>query len=132
MSTEANHIALANKNHDVLLHLLEDVERFPEWVTVASFYKAVQIIEAIFVHREGNSLRGHQRRLDALKTRGYNVIHKHYRALWSASSIARYLMDIESPPRAFSSFSDYISAEKVKNCSFANDFTVLSARLSAF
>jgi hypothetical protein len=50
MATEADHIALANKNHDVLLHLLNDVERFPEWVAVAAFYKAVQIVEAVFVN----------------------------------------------------------------------------------
>ena len=38
MASEADHIALANKNHDVLMHLLNGVDRFPEWVTIAAFY----------------------------------------------------------------------------------------------
>ena len=53
MATEADHIALANKNHEVLLYLLKDAARFPEWITVAAFYKAVQIVEAVFVHKYG-------------------------------------------------------------------------------
>ena len=114
MATEMDHIALANKNHDVLLHLLDDAERFPEWITVAAFYKAVQIVEAVFVHKHGRCCHGHQRRLDALKARGYQVLYKHFRALWAASSIARYLVDTDKPPKAYSSFSDYLSAEDVK------------------
>ena len=62
MATEADHIALANKNHDVLLYLMKDVRRFPEWVSVAAFYKAVQIVEAVFVHRHGRCCHGHCRR----------------------------------------------------------------------
>ncbi len=113
MATEADHIALANKNHDVLMHLLNDVERFPEWIAVAAFYKAVQIVEAVFVHKEGRCCHGHQKRLDALKTRGYKILHKHYRALWSASSISRYLVDTEAPPGNYSRFADYMSAKDV-------------------
>jgi hypothetical protein len=111
MATEADHIALANKNHDVLIHLLKDVERFPEWVTVVAFYKAVQIIEAVFVHKYGRCCHGHQKRLEALKVRGYEILHKHYRALWSASSVARYLYDTDG--RGYSSFPDYLPPEKV-------------------
>lgn len=115
MATEADHIALANKNHDVLLHLLNDADRFPEWIAVVAFYKAVQIVEAVFVHKEGRCCHGHQRRLDALKTRGHKDLYKHYRALWAASSIARYLVDTDVPPKGYSSFSDYLSPEDVKN-----------------
>jgi hypothetical protein len=112
MATEADHLALANKNHDLLLHLLQDAARFPEWVTVAAFYKAVQIVEAVFVHQHGRYCHGHQDRLDALKTRGYKVLHKHYRALWSASSVARYLYD-SNARKGYSCFSDYLSPDNV-------------------
>ena len=113
MATELDHIALANKNHAVLLHLLPDVETFPEWVTVAAFYKAVQIIEAVFIHKHGRCCHGHQKRLDSLKAHGYKQLHKHYRVLWSASSIARYLYDSVSN-RPYSSFTDYLPANRVE------------------
>lgn len=115
MATEADHIALANKNHDVLVHLLKDVERFPEWVAVAAFYKAVQIIEAVFVSKYGRCCHGHQKRLEALKARGHKDLHRHYRALWSASSVARYLVDTAAPVGRYAKFSDYLSPAEVKN-----------------
>lgn len=113
MATEADHLKLANKNHDVLLHLLEDVERFPEWVTVTAFYKAVQIIEAAYQHKYGHCSHGRPARLQSLKNRGHETLYLHYRALWAASSVARYLHNTESGQK-FSSFSDYIPAEQVK------------------
>lgn len=112
MPTEADHIALANKNHEALLHLLADVERFPEWVTVVAFYKAVQIVEAVFVHNHGRCCHGHQRRLDALKARGHKELHNHYRTLWGASSVARYLYDTVAD-HSYSSFSDYLPPANV-------------------
>jgi len=93
MARLVDHIALANKNHDALMHLLKDVDTFPEWVTVIAFYKAVQIIEAVFVHVQGRCCHGHQKRLAELKSKGYKALHSHYRALWSASCVARYLYD---------------------------------------
>lgn len=113
MAKEADHIALANKNHEVLFHLLADVDRFPEWVTVAAFYKGLQIVEAAFVRSHGRSCHGHRERLDALKARGYRMLHRHYRALWAASSVARYLCDV-TQETAYTSFTDYLPAERVK------------------
>jgi hypothetical protein len=113
MATEADHIALANKNHDVLVHLLKDVDKFSEWVTVVAFYKAVQIVEAVFVNQHGRCCHGHQKRLDALKSHGYEEIFKHYRVLWNASSIARYLCDIEAK-KSYAKFADYLAPEKVE------------------
>ncbi len=118
MAKDVDHIALANKNHDLLLHLLESVERFPEWTTVAAFYKAVQIIEAVFVHQHGRCCHGHQRRLDALKSRGYQVLHRHYRVLWGALSVARYLFDTTSDT-SYSCFSDYLGAEQIRKAIIA-------------
>ena len=117
MAKDIDHIALANENHELLFHLLESVERFPEWTTVAAFYKAVQIIEAVFVHQHGRCCHGHQRRLDALKSRGYQLLHKHYRVLWGASSVARYLYDTTSDT-SYSCFSDYLG-EQIKKAIIA-------------
>ncbi|HUT10220.1 MAG TPA: hypothetical protein VMY42_06970 [Thermoguttaceae bacterium] len=113
MSTEADHIALANKNHAVLSHLLKDFETFPEWVTVAAFYKAVQVVEAVFVKNQGRCCHGHQKRLESLKRCGYRDLHKHYRALWGASSVARYLYDT-TQDKPYSCFTDYLTADQVK------------------
>ncbi len=113
MATEADHIALANKNHAVLLHLLEDVETFPEWVAVTAFYKALQIVEAMFVCQHGRSCHGHSARLDALKRRGYKEEHKHFRVLWAASSVARYLHDADSD-KSYCSFADYMPPDRVR------------------
>jgi hypothetical protein len=112
MATEADHIALANKNHDALLHLLPNVERFPEWVTVIAFYKAVQIIEAVFEHKYGRCGHGHQKRLEALKSRGYKELYRHYRVLWGASSVARYLYNTIDN-KSYSSFASYLSAQQI-------------------
>jgi len=112
MASEADHIALANKNHDVLVYLLEDVERFPEWVTVAAFYKAVQIVDAMFRKATGRCCFGHDDRLNKLKI-GHKALHKHFRVLWSASSIARYLYDtVGHTP--YSCFTDYMTPEQVR------------------
>jgi len=92
MAREADHIALANKNHEALVHLWKDLERFPEWVTVVAFYKAVQIVEAVFAGRLGRSCHGHQERLRALKSAGYRILHRHYRALWGASVCQPYCL----------------------------------------
>jgi len=112
MATESDHIALANRNHAVLMHLLPDVETFPEWVTIVAFYKAVQIVEAVFMHNHGRCCHGHQQRLHRLKAYGYKQLHRHYRVLWSASSIARYLHDtVSNTP--YSSFTDYLAPDRV-------------------
>ena len=114
MATQADHIALANKNHDVLAHLLEDHERFPEWITTVAFYKAVQIVEAVFVSQTGRGCNDHGRRLRRLELPPYNTtrIFHHHRALWSASTVARYLCDQESHA-SYSTFTDFIPASEV-------------------
>lgn len=113
MATEADHIALANKNHAVLVHLLEDAEQFPEWVAVTAFYKALQIVEAMFVRKYGRSCHGHSARLDNLKKRGHKEEHKHFRVLWAVSSVARYLHDADSG-KSYSSFTDFMPPDRVR------------------
>lgn len=112
MATEADHISLANRNHAVLLHLLTDVDKFPEWVTVAAFYKAVQVVEAAFEHTHGRCCHGHPKRLEMLKSCGYRELHRHYRVLWAASCVARYLYDNHCRT-TYSCFSDYLRADEI-------------------
>jgi hypothetical protein len=55
MSTEAEHLALANRNQAALDHLLSDTARCSEWVAVVAFYKSLHVAEAVFLR--GKSLR---------------------------------------------------------------------------
>lgn len=112
MASEADHIALANRNHDALLHLVEDVERFPEWVTTIAFYKAVQIVEATFCHKIGKHSEDHPRRMRQLKLTPFKPLYRHFRVLWSESTIARYLQDNESS-QGYSTYTDHMPAEEV-------------------
>ena len=90
--------------------------RHPEWVTTIAFYKALQIVEAVFsrdkdiIHRQS-----HETRLETLKqTRAYEKLYRHYRPLHAASVVARYLTAYRSG-KAYEKFSDFMSAEQVKN-----------------
>src|SRR5437870_4728789 len=94
MASKADHIALANKNHDVLLHLMARPVDFPEWITTTAFYKAVQIVEAVFANAKLRPSSNHTDRLNRLKRNPkFANLFPHYRALLSASCIARYLRD---------------------------------------
>ena len=113
MASELNHIALVNRNHEALVRLLEEPASFPEWITTISFYKAVQLVEASFVFTQVGPTTSHGERLDKLKReRRYLHIYQHFRPLWQASTIARYLSDHESG-KQYKAFSDYLSPEKV-------------------
>ena len=113
MATEADHIRLANKNHAALLRLLDDVDKFPEWVATISFYKAVHVIEAVFAHDLGFHSMSHDDRIQSLKIIRYKKIFLNYGHLLTASRIARYLEDYASKSK-YSQFTDYMPAENVK------------------
>ena len=111
MPTESDHIALANRNHDALKHLLSDPEKYSEWIATTAFYKAVQVVEAAFSH-EGKKSHDHRSRNNRLKI-DYPDVWKHYRILWQASCIARYLHDnCNNTP--FTNFSSYVEPEKIE------------------
>lgn len=113
MAAEADHIALANKNHEALLYLMIDPEKFPEWITTVAFYKAVQIVEAVFSHHPSTkNCSSHPERLNQLKRPEFVPIFRHFRVLYSASTIARYLHD-NANHDSYSRFTDYLPAEKV-------------------
>jgi hypothetical protein len=111
MASEADHVALANKNHDALFHLMASPDEYSEWITTITFYKAVQIVEAVLSATRGRHSPTHADRLSTLK-RLFPAIHKHFRVLWSASTIARYLHDRDSDT-PYSSFQDYLPPDQV-------------------
>lgn len=119
MASEIDHITLANRNHEALAALLASPNDHPEWVTTIAFYKALQIVEAMFAFRGIAHSNGHQRRLDILRDNknGFQSIYKHYKRLIEASEIARYLSsrfdgDIRGAP--FQTYNQYRSMENVK------------------
>jgi hypothetical protein len=115
MGKEADHLALANKSHDVLELLLKEPEKHSEWIATVAFYKAVQLIDAACVKAHGSVCHGHPQRLDRVKTSPHlGSVFPHYRFLWNAPVIARYLYEGEAPHKGYSSFTDYIAAKDVE------------------
>jgi hypothetical protein len=113
MPDETVHILLAKHNQDLINHLLPNKSDFHDWITIAAFYKALHIVEAVFYNN--NEIRhghNHENRESFLKTNNkYRKIYMHYRPLWAAATIARYL----EGPRidTVNNFSDYLSPEEV-------------------
>lgn len=121
MAREAEHIRLANRNHKVLLFLVKRPRENAEWIATVAFYKAVQVVEAVFATHLQKHCHGHVERLNELKQRAFPIeLFKSLRPLYCASSVARYLVDsggkIVDPPVpavSYSQFVDYLSAEDV-------------------
>ena len=114
MASQSDHIALANKNHEALVYLIEDHSRFPEWIATIAFYKAVQVVEAVFDANMRVHSTSHQMRLQTLKTPRFQRIFRAYRPLLAASRIARYLED-HGPGGAgrFRTFTDHLTPDQV-------------------
>jgi hypothetical protein len=120
VASETDHITLANRNHGTLLYLCDDAEQHAEWVATVAFYKAVQVVEAVFANHLGRHSNGHDSRIDDLKRRSeFKPLFKAYRPLYSASLVARYLED-SSPKKLdggksqrYKSFLDYMPGEAV-------------------
>ncbi|MFH1023462.1 MAG: hypothetical protein V1809_08730 [Planctomycetota bacterium] len=113
MPTEAAHIALAARNQKTIDYLLNDISAHSEWITTIAFYRALHIVEALFSKdpraRHGTS---HERRDHLLKSdKRYSHIYKHYRPLWAASVVARYL---EDRVHTYGCFSEYLTPEQIK------------------
>lgn len=121
MSLEADHIELANRNHETLLYLAKDAAAHGEWLATVAFYKAVHIVEAVFDATIGHHSNGHDARIDTLKHPKFADLFKAYRPLYAASLVARYLEDSsarkidgdKSPSPKYRRFSDYIPPDRV-------------------
>src|SRR5207247_2383093 len=115
MPSDLEHLALAEHNRQLLDHLAPDIGRFGDWITVVAFYRAFHLIEAMFFrdHPDKHG-RNHETRDNMLKrTKRYHHIYKHYRVLWAASTVARYLED-HSAGKTYPSFNDYLSPADVQ------------------
>jgi len=110
MPSESDHIALANNNHRAMMCLHDAEDDHSEWVATVAFYKAVHLVQAM-LSKAGRSCHDHKTRHDILKSR-YPEIWKHYRPLWSASTIARYLHDNDSRT-PYKQFSDHCPSDQV-------------------
>ena len=114
MSSDAEHLALANRFQAAIDHNLTDVETCAEVIAIAAYYKAMHVVEALFFRDpEINHCHLHRDRLKNLgKRRKYHSLYKRLKALWNASEVARYLVfRVDSGPSqsaVFSSFRDYI------------------------
>ncbi len=109
MPNEMSHLALANHNQDLLDILVTEIEKFPDWATTVAFYKALHIVEAVFAC-ENPARHGadHPSRERILKTiPKYTHIYRHYRVLYSASMVARYMQDNQTD------FTNYLSPQAV-------------------
>ena len=115
MAAESEHIALANRNHRALLLLLPHFGEAAEWVATISFYKAVQIAEAVFaVQPFCRNSAGHRARLETLKDPRLagGKLYVQFNPLMTASMLARYLRD-EHTNQTVSTFREYRPPEKV-------------------
>ncbi len=111
MARVADHIAIANRNHSTLATLLATGAAHSEWVATVAFYKAIHVIEAVFVTTSmGNSVDHEDRTFKLKRDRRFESLFTHYRPLKEASTIARYLQDQHG---RFKVFSDYLTPERV-------------------
>jgi len=112
MADRKNHLAVAAKNEELIQHLILTKARHSEWVAVIAFYKALHLIDAmLFCDHSCKHGGDHKERQRVLKTtRKYNNIYEHYRPLFAASCIARYL---EHGSVDYSAFSTYLNPEQV-------------------
>lgn len=106
------HLSLADRNHATLLTLMEDEEKHAEWISTVAFYKAVQRVEALIYQNSGRNSHDHTYRLRMLKLK-YPGVFKHFRVLYSASTVARYLCDNDRG-KSYSSFRDYFSQSVIE------------------
>jgi hypothetical protein len=115
MSNEADHIALANRFQVSIDFMLGDVHQCVEWLAVAAFYKALHVVEAAFYNDPAiMHTSNHGDRSKRLKSkRKYSPLFPSYNALWSASTIARYLQDRGSG-HTYAQFSDFLPADQIR------------------
>ncbi len=112
MSTKSTHISIAAKNDKAKRYLLEKINDYPEWVTITAFYQALHMTEAVFAgDKKIKHSQSHDNRLANLKSDNrYSHLYKHFRPLYSASMVARYL---SADNKEYSSFTEYLTPDEV-------------------
>ena len=105
MPNVSDHLGLAKRLLGTLEHLSKDLDAHSEWIAVTAFYRALHLSEAVLLTKKVQHDRTHVGREQALKrTNSTSNIWKHYRSLWQASCIARYLAFHNDEYKSFSSF----------------------------
>jgi len=113
MAKSSDHVSLANKSQLALSTLINDHSSHSEWIATVAFYKAIHLVEAACRTLGKKHPHNHNSRLDLLKSRKeIQPIYKHFKHLYVASCIARYLHDKDSD-QAYSTFDDYIAPNDV-------------------
>ena len=109
MPNEKSHLSLANHNQDLLDKLVAEIKEFPDWVATVAFYKALHVVEAAFACenpvRHGTDHPTRERILKSEKK--YEHIYRHYRVLYAASMVARYMQDNQTD------FTSYLEPQAV-------------------
>ncbi|MBN1910115.1 MAG: hypothetical protein JW818_10275 [Pirellulales bacterium] len=112
MCPSSRHIAFANRSQTTLSYLAQNPQDHAEWITVVAFYKALHVVEAVFEHQGLEHGKNHESREALLKKHNrFEEIFRNYRALWAASTVARYLATPAGDE--FKSFAKYLAADRV-------------------
>src|SRR5260370_12086624 len=86
MATEDQNKQQADHNQSFLNCI--DRGKYPDWVATVAFYKAVHLVQMLFMKR-GHDTGSHQKRNGILK-RQYPELWKAYRPLFAFSRLTRY------------------------------------------
>jgi hypothetical protein len=105
---------LANRTQASIKCLLADGPHHGPWIATMAFYKAVHVVEAVFLRLDGGPRKrssSHDDRDNRLRrdTRFAHIL-KAYRPLFNASLVARYL---SSDGQAYPDFEAYMPASTV-------------------
>jgi len=112
VATEQEHLALADKNERVIHFLRPEMNKFSDWVTTVAFYRALHLVDAVLA-RDKKEVYTHGDRARILRgTSRYQKIYQHYRPLYVASLVARYLQDADGS--TYHTFSDFMPPELVE------------------
>jgi len=119
-----SHEAVAIRNQVVLDELTANLEHrfveFAPWVISVAFYKALHLVEGILfidgIHsRERRPIHSqdHTERKNILRRNRYANLWKHYRPLYEASMVARYLCDTSGTGNSLEFSEKYIKDSSI-------------------
>jgi len=106
-----DHLDLANRTHASLECLIVGGMAHAPWIATLSFYKALHVVEALFASTGVKRSTSHEDRDKQLRQNRFKHVFQNYRALATASAIARYLSDRNGT--AFRRFEDFLDAQGV-------------------
>lgn len=113
MASKRVHIETANRFHETLAYLCDDVPTHAPWIVTVAFYKGLHLVEAAFAEdKDIRHTNYHQKRREALTSfPRYRNLHKHYTRLEAFSRCARYLST--DTGKDVARFEDYLPAERI-------------------